>query len=102
MKKTKEQRKDEALKAYRAIYIPAYKIYEAIEGPAWETYKAKCIEIDEEIVEEINQAEVELNEKIEAMRDLPPPYPADKENPMKHIYQNEGYAKALEDILSVE
>ena len=54
------------------------------------------------IVEEINQAEQEMIGKIEAMRDLPPPYPADKENPMKHIYQNEGYAKALEDILSTE
>jgi len=54
------------------------------------------------IVEAINQAEQEMIGKIEAMRDLPPPYPAAKENPMKHIYQNEGYAKALEDILSVE
>jgi len=44
----------------------------------------------------------EMLGKIEAMRDLPPPYPADKENPMKHIYQNEGYTKALEDILSTE
>jgi len=44
----------------------------------------------------------EMIEKILEMRDLPLPYPADKENPMKHIYQNEGYAKALEDILSTE
>ena len=68
MKKTKEQRKDEALKAYRAIHIPAYKIYEAIEDPAWETYQeinipawhiyeAKCKEIDDEIDEEIVKEE---------------------------------------------
>ena len=85
MKKTKEQRKDEAQKAYCAIQIPAWETYEAIEGPAWEAYqainvpakqtyqtiegpakqtyqaiegpawniyRAKCEEIDEEIVEE--------------------------------------------------
>ena len=52
--------------------------------------------------EDREKFEVELNDKIEAMRDLPPPYPADEKNPMKHIYQNEGYAKALEDILSTE
>ena len=63
MKKTKEQRKDEALKAYHEIMSTAYKIYEAILAPAWKTYQAinmpmwdiyqaKCKEIDEEIVKE--------------------------------------------------
>ena len=46
------------------------------------------------------QALAEEREKVEYMRNSPPPYPADKENPMKHIYQNEGYGKALDDILS--
>ena len=68
MKKTKEQRKDEALKAYQAINIPAYKIYEEVEDPAWDiyqainvpawqTYQAKCKEIDDEIDEEIVKEE---------------------------------------------
>jgi len=39
-------------------------------------------------------------DRIEEMRNAPPPFSADKENPMKHIYQNQGYAKALDDLLS--
>jgi len=38
---------------------------------------------------------------LEKMRNAPPPFSADKENPMKHIYQNQGYAKALDDMLSL-
>ena len=48
----------------------------------------------------IQQAKAEEMEKVEDMRNSLPPYPADKENPMKHMYQNEGYSKALDDILS--
>jgi len=48
----------------------------------------------------IDQAIEEEREKVEDMRNSLPPYPADKENPMKHMYQNEGYSKALDDILS--
>ena len=36
---------------------------------------------------------------VQSLRDAPPPYPADKDNPLKHIYQNEGYAKALDAII---
>ena len=43
--------------------------------------------------------EQEMLKRVENMRDLPPPFPADKENPMKHVYQNQGYTKALDDVL---
>ena len=36
----------------------------------------------------------------EAMRDATPPYSADKDNPMKHVYQNQGYFQALDDFLA--
>ena len=76
MKKTKEQRKDEAEKAYLAINIPAYKIYEEIKDPAWEAYraidipawniyKAKYKEIDEEIDEEIVKEEEDVKNMTE-------------------------------------
>ena len=37
--------------------------------------------------------------EAQSLRDAPPPYPADKDNHLKHIYQNEGYAKALDAII---
>ena len=37
---TKQERKDAAMKAYKAIEEPALKAYKAIEEPAWEAYKA--------------------------------------------------------------
>ena len=37
---TKQERKDAALKAYRAIQGPALKAYEAIEEPALKAYRA--------------------------------------------------------------
>ena len=51
-------------------------------------------------IDKVHQAEQEMLERVEEMRDAPPPYSADKENPMKHIYQNQGYARALVDLLS--
>jgi len=50
--------------------------------------------------DKLDQARAEEREKVEYMRNSPPPYPADKENPMKHIYQNEGYGRVIDDILS--
>ena len=52
------------------------------------------------LAESIDQAVEEDRENVKNISKCPPPYPADKENPMKHIYQNEGYCKALDDILS--
>ena len=46
--KTKQQRKDEARKAYLAIKGPALETYLSIQIPVWEAYKAKIKEIDEE------------------------------------------------------
>ena len=48
----------------------------------------------------IQEAIAEERGRVEEMRDAPPPYSADKENPMKHIYQNEGYVRALDDLIS--
>ena len=52
------------------------------------------------LAESIDQAVEEDRENVKNISKCPPPYPADKEKPMKHIYQNEGYCKALDDILS--
>jgi len=51
------------------------------------------------IADSIAQAIAEDRERVENMRNAPPPFPADKENPTKHVYQNQGYAKALDDVL---
>jgi len=51
------------------------------------------------ISDKLDQAIKEERERVEDMRNSLPPYPADKDNPMKHMYQNEGYSKALDDIL---
>ena len=54
MKKlTKDQQKDEALKAYLAIDRPAWKAYDAIQKPAFKAYRAKLVEIDARPPEEI-------------------------------------------------
>jgi len=42
-----------------------------------------------------------LIREVEGKRDCPPPYSADKNNPIKHCYQNEGYNSALEDIITL-
>ena len=52
------------------------------------------------LAESIQEARAEERGRIEEMRNAPPPYPADEENPMKHVYQNEGYAEALDEILT--
>ena len=52
------------------------------------------------LAESMNQAIAEERERIEKMRNAPSPYPADGKNPMKHVYQTQGYAKALNDILT--
>ena len=36
---TKQEQKDAALKAYRAIQVPALKAYKAEREPAWKAYK---------------------------------------------------------------
>ena len=50
-------------------------------------------------------AQEELRERIvvelENKRDCPHPYSADMENPRKHWYQNEGYAKGLSDAFEI-
>ena len=61
---TKQERKDAALKAYRAIEgpalkayraieWPAFKAYRAIEGPAFKAYRAELERIDSESDEDI-------------------------------------------------
>jgi len=50
----------------------------------------------------IHQALAEEKERVEEMRNAPPPFSADEKNPMKHIYQNQGYVRALDDFLSLD
>ena len=49
----------------------------------------------------VDQALKSQLEQVEELQDSPPPFSADKENPMKHAYQNEGYRKALDDIIAL-
>ena len=52
---TKQEQKDTALKAYRAIQVPALKAYEATQVPALKAYEAELERIynepDEDIIE---------------------------------------------------
>jgi len=60
MKKiTNKEQKDQALKSYQAIQVPAkearkaieaqaWEAYQAIEVSAWKAYEAKCKEIDKQ------------------------------------------------------
>ena len=48
----------------------------------------------------VEEAEQAIIKRAEAMRDATPPYSADKDNPMKHVYQNQGYAQALDNFLA--
>jgi len=45
--------KEPAWKAYAAIQVPAYEAYEAIQVPAWKAYKAELERIDNEPDEDI-------------------------------------------------
>ena len=50
---TKQEQKDAAWKAYRAIQGPAFKDYEAIEYAALKAYEAELERIDSEPDEDI-------------------------------------------------
>ena len=50
---TKQERKEAARKAYRAIQVPALEAYEAIREPAWKDYEAEIERINAEPVNEI-------------------------------------------------
>ena len=39
-------------------------------------------------------------DRLNEIQNSPPPYSADKENPMKHVYQNEGYSRAIDEAIS--
>lgn len=40
-----------------------------------------------------------IDSEIERLENIIPPYPADKENPLKHAYQNQGYMQATQDTV---
>ena len=72
---TKQERKDAAMKAYKAIQAPASEAYKAIQTPAWEAYKAiqapawedyKAIEEPawEDYLAELNKIDNEPDEDI--------------------------------------
>ena len=50
---TKQEQKDAAWKAYKAIQVPAYEAYEAIQEPAWRAYEAEIERINNEPDEDI-------------------------------------------------
>jgi len=52
--------------------------------------------------EYIRYEKEDMKKKIEEMRNAPPPFSADEKNPMKHIYQNQRYVRALDDIASLD
>ena len=61
---TKQEQKDAALKAYRAIQEPALKAYRVIEVPAWEAYKAIQEPARETYEAELERIDNEPNEDI--------------------------------------
>lgn len=42
-----------------------------------------------------------IKREIEKKLDLPPPFSAIEEMPIKHVFQNEGYNKGLQDVLDL-
>ena len=56
---TKEEQRDAAMEAYKAIQEPAWKAYKAIQVPAWKAYEAEIERINNEPDEDI----IELNGK---------------------------------------
>ena len=79
MYKTKEQTEEEFEKRFQ------------INGNITNKIKDFILEIREDDLDEI----IKLVDKTLEI----PPFNADKENPLKHIYQNEGYRKAENDLL---
>ena len=66
MKKTKEERKAEALEKYDKITDRAREEFEKIEAPAWEEYEKKIREIDEEaewMMEKVDITHISFNLK---------------------------------------
>jgi hypothetical protein len=48
-------------------------------------------------IKQILEAEVE---RLNTIRESPPPYSATIEQPLRHAYQNEGYMKAIDDQIT--
>ena len=61
---TKQEQKDTALKAYRAIQVPALKAYEAIQVPACEAYEAIQVPAREAYEAELERIDNEPDEDI--------------------------------------
>ena len=61
---TKQERKDAAMKAYKAIQAPASEDYKAIQTPAWEDYKAIEEPAWEDYLAELNKIDNEPDEDI--------------------------------------
>jgi len=77
-----------------------YKFKSPLGGSSIDNKNNSMYDLDSFVNESIQQAKAEEMKRVEDISKCPPPYPADKENPMKHIYQNEGYCRALDEILS--
>jgi len=80
-----------------------YTMYDLRGEWATETNKKEILsQLNTKLKIKIHQALAEEKERVEEMRNAPPPFSADEKNPMKHIYQNQGYVRALDDFLSLD
>ena len=61
---TKQERKDAAWKAYRAIQEPAWKAYRAIKEPAWKAYEAIQVPAWKDYGAEIERIDSEPDNEI--------------------------------------
>ena len=61
---TKQEQKDTALKAYRAIQVPALKAYEAIQVPALKAYEATQVPALKAYEAELERIDNESDEDI--------------------------------------
>lgn len=51
-----------------------------------------------DIIEQSNLSTLELLlNRLNTKRDNPPPFNADPNNPLKHVYQNQGYMTAIDE-----
>ena len=78
---------------------PIFTQSDAYEFDNGYTSLIPAIELAKQVITQDRQAIHEaLRERLE---DYIPPFSADRENPLKHCYQNEGYAKGIEDALAL-
>lgn len=60
-------------------------------------HNANLIQYIEELEQTIKEARAEFVKELE---ELIPPFSADERDPMKHVYQNQGYSEAIDTLIN--